>query len=359
MASSIGKNIKVSIFGESHSDACGVSIEGVPAGIEIDFDNIEKLVERRRPKKDGLSTARSETDNPTFICGIKDGITTGTPITAIIQNSDTRSKDYDKLRNVPRPGHADFPAHIKYSGNNDIRGGGHFSARLTAPLVVAGAIFKQLLEQKGIFIGTHVSSIGDIIDDPIDPLTGSPTQLKDILKKQIPVFSDQKREKMIEKILLAKQNGDSVGGTVECSVVGLPVGVGSPMFDGIENRLSYGMFGIPAVKGIEFGSGFFGSSLLGSQNNDQYEMKDNAIKTKTNNSGGILGGLSNGMPIVFKVAFKPTPSIAKPQQTVNLSDLKNETLTIEGRHDPCVVIRGAAVVEAMASIVVYDMLQDV
>ncbi len=358
MGSVVGKNIKVSVFGESHSEALGVSIDGVPAGVKIDFDSLSELLARRAPKGGGLSTARKESDMPNFISGVKDGVTTGSPICAIIQNTDTRSKDYEKLRLAPRPSHADYAAHIKHSGNNDIRGGGHFSARLTAPLVVAGAIFKQLLEQKNIFIGAHISSIENINDTPIDPITGSVKQLKDIKNNELSVFDQTQAGRMKQVIQDAKHGGDSVGGTVECSVVGMPVGAGNPMFDGIENRIAYGMFGIPAVKGIEFGSGFFGSTLKGSENNDEYDVVNNEIVTKTNNAGGIVGGLSSGMPVVFKVAFKPTPSILKPQQTINLNTLEPEVLTIEGRHDPCVVVRAVPIVEAVAAIVIYDILCD-
>ncbi len=358
MGSVIGKNIKVSVFGESHSEALGVSIDGVPAGVKIDFESLSELLTRRAPKGGGLSTARKESDMPNFISGVKDGVTTGSPICGIIQNNDTRSKDYEKLRFAPRPSHADYPAHVKHGGNNDIRGGGHFSARLTAPLVVAGALFKQILEQKNIFIGAHISSIQNINDIPIDPITGSVEQLKEIKNSELCVFDQKQAQFMKQAILDAKQQGDSVGGTVECSVVGMPVGAGEPMFDGIENRIAYGMFGIPAVKGIEFGSGFFGSTLKGSENNDEYDVLNNQTVTKTNNAGGILGGLASGMPIVFKVAFKPTPSISKPQQTVDLKSLEPELLTIEGRHDPCVVVRAVPIVEAVAAIVVYDILCD-
>ena len=328
MSSSYGGNYRVSIFGESHSAAIGVAIEGLPAGSKIDMEALEAFMERRAPGRDALSTARREADAPEFLCGVKNSVATGAPISAIIRNADTRSQDYANLANVPRPGHADYPAQIKFGGHQDRAGGGHFSGRLTAPLCIAGAIAIQQLEKMGVTVSAKAVRIG----------------------------GETEPEKMEAAISAARADGDSVGGIVEAEVRGLPAGVGDPMFGGMENRIAQAVFGIPAVKGIEFGEGFAVAELKGSENNDPYLVEDGRVVPATNHAGGILGGISTGRPVVFRVAFKPTPSIAKEQDSVDLATGEPAKLTVKGRHDPCVVLRAVPCVEAAAAIAVYDAL---
>ncbi len=348
MSSTYGENIRVTVFGQSHSAGIGVTIEGIPAGNEIDLERLNAFLARRAPGQNAWSTARKEADTPEFLCGVFEGKTCGTPITAVIRNNDTRSKDYTQLKIIPRPGHADYTAEVKYNGCQDYRGGGHFSGRLTAPLCVAGGICLQLLEREGIRVLSRVASIGDVEDE--GELTESTAA------KEFPVVSDERGAAMRELIAAKRAEGDSVGGVVECVVTGLPVGLGDPMFGGMENRIAGIVFGIPAVKGLEFGAGFAAARMSGSENNDAYEMVDGAVTAKTNNAGGILGGITNGMPLIFRAAFKPTPSIAKAQESVNLSTNENTVLEISGRHDPCIVPRAVPVVEAAAAIAVYDAL---
>ncbi len=348
MSSTYGENIRVTVFGQSHSAGIGVTIEGIPAGNEIDLERLNAFLARRAPGQNAWSTARKEADTPEFLSGVFEGKTCGTPITAVIRNNDTRSKDYTQLKIIPRPGHADYTAEVKYNGCQDYRGGGHFSGRLTAPLCVAGGICLQLLEREGIRVLSRIASIGDVEDE--GPLTESTAA------KEFPVVSDERGAAMRELIAAKRAEGDSVGGVVECVVTGLPVGLGDPMFGGMENRIAGIVFGIPAVKGLEFGAGFQAARMSGSENNDAYEMVDGAVTAKTNNAGGILGGITNGMPLVFRAAFKPTPSIAKAQESVNLSTNENTVLEISGRHDPCIVPRAVPVVEAAAAIAVYDAL---
>ena len=328
MGSCYGQNFRIAIFGESHAAAIGVEIEGVPAGTKIDLDALQAFLERRAPGRDSLSTARREADVPEFLCGVKNGVVTGAPIAAIIRNSDTRSKDYGNIANVPRPGHADYPAEVKFGGHQDRAGGGHFSGRLTAPLCVAGGIAIQLLERAGVSVHARAIRIGGETDP----------------------------EKMKETIASARAEGDSVGGVVEAEIRGMPVGVGDPMFGGLENRIAQAVFGIPAVKGIEFGEGFAAAELKGSENNDPYGIVDGRVTPLSNHAGGILGGLSTGAPIVFRVAFKPTPSIGKEQDSVDFSTKQAVKLVVKGRHDPCVVLRAVPCVEAAAAIAVYDAL---
>ena len=356
MSCNFGSKIKLTIFGQSHSQAIGCVLDGIPAGIKLDVECIESFMARRAPGKNNISTARKEADKPTIVSGIVDGITCGTPICAIIENSDTRSGDYDKLRALPRPSHSDFAAYMKHNGFNDIRGGGNFSGRMTAPLCFAGAVCIQILESKGIHIGAHISSIANVDDEKFDAVAVSEDILNTVKSKTFPVINNEKGAEMISAIDSARSEGDSVGGTVECAVIGMPIGIGDPIFDGIESRISSIVFGIPAVKGIEFGSGFDGSRLKGSENNDEFIIVNGSVQTKTNNHGGILGGISSGMPIIFRCAFKPTPSIAKEQQTVNLSTLEAEGLVIGGRHDPCIVQRAVPCVEAAAAVAIADMI---
>ena len=356
MSCNFGSKIKLTIFGQSHSQAIGCVLDGIPAGVKLDLDRIEAFMARRAPGKNKISTARKEADKPNIISGIVDGVTCGAPICAVIENSDTRSGDYDKLRMLPRPAHSDFAAYMKYNGFNDIRGGGNFSGRMTAPLCFAGAVCIQLLESKGIHIGAHIASIGHVDDERFNAVSVSEKELNEVRAKDLPVINDEKGAEMVALIDSARSEGDSVGGTVECAVIGMPAGVGEPIFDGIENKISSIIFGIPAVKGIEFGSGFEGSKLRGSENNDEFISVNGSVKTRTNNHGGILGGISSGMPIIFRCAFKPTPSIAKEQQTVNLATGESEALVIGGRHDPCIVQRAVPCVEAAAAVAIADYI---
>ncbi len=346
MASSIGSNIKLTIFGQSHSAAIGMTLEGLPAGVKIDFDKLEAFTSRRAPGRNAYSTARKEADKPEFVSGLRDGVTCGAPLTAIIRNTDTRSNDYSELKILPRPGHADYTASVKYGGYQDYAGGGHFSGRLTAPLCLAGGIVLQILDSLGITVISRIASIGNVSDD--GELTESTAQ------KPFPTVSDECAVKMQECIASAKSEGDSVGGIVECKVLGLPTGLGDPMFDGMENKIANIVFGIPAVKGIEFGIGFEASKLRGSENNDPFEIKDGRIVTATNNCGGILGGITTGMPLTFRAAFKPTPSISQKQHSVRLDTFTEGELIVKGRHDPCIVPRAVPCVEAAAAIAVYD-----
>ncbi len=354
MSCNFGNKIKITIFGQSHSEAIGVVIDGLPAGFKIDMHKTAEFMAKRAPGKNELSTPRKEADEIKIISGVVDNVTCGAPLCAIIENTNTRSGDYDKLRTLPRPSHSDFAAMMKHNGFNDIRGGGNFSGRMTAPLCFAGAVCKQLLSEKGIFIGAHVASIGKICDKKFDAVNVNKSDFDSITQKAFPVIDDIQGEKMRKEILDAKKDGDSIGGTIECAVIGMPVGIGDPIFDGIENRISAAVFGIPAVKGIEFGSGFEGSTLRGSENNDNFALDNGKIRTQTNNHGGILGGITSGMPVIFRCAMKPTPSIGIEQQSVNMQTLEEEMLTVGGRHDPCIVQRAVPCVEAAAAIVMAD-----
>lgn len=356
MSSHIGKNITVSIFGQSHSQAIGAVVDGLPAGFAVDMEKVRAFLARRAPGRAAYATARKEADEPILLSGLADGKTCGAPLAMLIQNSDTRSKDYEQLRDIPRPGHADYTAHLRYGGFQDVRGGGHFSGRLTAPLCFAGAICLQMLERQGIFIGAHIASIAGVADTPFHPTQICPADLQAVQAKPFAVVNDDAGAAMQEKIAAAKANLDSVGGIIECATVGFPEGIGDPMFDGLENRLAAALFGIPAVKGLEFGAGFGAADMLGSQNNDPFCLEDGRVLTKTNHAGGILGGISTGMPLLFRLAFKPTPSIAKAQDSVSLSCKEPRKLEISGRHDPCIVPRAVPVVEAVAAIVLLDVL---
>lgn len=356
MSSSFGKLLRVTIFGQSHSEAIGMVLDGLPAGVRLDMEAIHRFMGRRAPGANRFSTARREADIPRILSGLVDGVTCGAPLCATIQNGDARSKDYDQLRDLPRPMHADYPAAIKYGGANDIRGGGQFSGRLTAPLCFAGAVAIQLLAQKGITVGAHIAAIAGEADTPFDPVTVSAQQLLSLPQKAFPVISDEAGIRMQAQIDAARAEGDSVGGIVECAAVGVPAGLGEPLYEGLENRLAAAVFGIPAVKGIEFGAGFDAAAMRGSVHNDPFVMQDGQIMTKTNNHGGILGGISTGMPLTLRAAFKPTPSIAKTQQTVSLSAGENAELNITGRHDPCVVPRAVPCVEAAVALVLLDLL---
>ena len=350
--------MRYTIFGESHGPAIGVTLEGVPAGLELDMDFIRSELARRAPGQNAMTTARKEADEPQILSGVFEGKTTGTPLCAVIFNTDTRSKDYDELRDKPRPAHADFTAHIKYGGFQDVRGGGHFSGRLTAPLCIAGGICAQLLARRGITVAAHIRSIAQVEDRPFSPLGEARDTLLAVQQAPFPVLEEKAGERMRAEILRAREAGDSVGGVVECIVTGLPAGVGSPMFQGLESHLAAALFAIPAVKGVEFGSGFGAAGMRGSAHNDPFILEDGAIRTASNHAGGILGGISSGMPVVFRAAFKPTPSIAQKQHTVRLSAGTETDLQITGRHDPCIVPRAVPVVEAAAALVLLDALLD-
>lgn len=352
MSSTYGENIRLSIFGQSHGAAIGMTLDGIPAGLPVDTECLQIFLNRRAPGQNDFSTPRHEEDVPQFLSGIVDGYTCGAPIAAIIHNKNTHSADYSELKDCPRPGHADYTAHVKYSGYQDVAGGGHFSGRLTAPLCIAGGLCKQWLQREGIQIAAHISVIAGIADGPksldwTDPDFG-------MIRKDFPVLNADAGAKMREQIAKAKADGDSVGGIIECIVTGLPAGIGDPMFGGMESRIAQIVYGIPAVKGVDFGSGFSGSYLRGSQNNDAYRIVDGTVKTVTNNAGGILGGITNGMPLVFQAAIKPTPSISRPQESVSLSGMQQKELVVKGRHDPCIVPRAVPVIEAAAAIAVYD-----
>lgn len=358
MSSTYGKNIRVTIFGQSHSIATGVTIDGLPAGIKIDVEELNAFMLRRAPGQNTYSTKRKEPDCPEILSGLTDNVTCGAPFTAVIYNKDIRSKDYDELRDTPRPSHADYTARIKYGGFQDAAGGGHFSGRLTAPLCIAGGLCIQILKRKGIKIGAHIASIGAVSDIMFDPVYVNEADLALPGSKPFPVIDDARGREMLEAIKKAMLEGDSLGGAIECAVMGLPAGIGDPMFEGMENCIAAAVFGIPAVKGIEFGSGFSGCAAPGSINNDPFFTDGSSVRTLTNNHGGILGGITSGMPVIFRVAVKPTPSIGREQDSVNLSEMKNVKLTVKGRHDPCIVPRAVACVEAAAAVAVLDRLME-
>ena len=350
MSSTYGENLKLSIFGQSHGQGIGMTLDGIPAGLPVDLDKLQQFLNRRAPGQNDWSTPRKEEDRPEFLAGLLDGHTCGAPIAAVIYNKNTRSKDYSNLHDIPRPGHADYTAQIKYGGYQDVAGGGHFSGRLTAPLCIAGGLCKQWLEDMGIRIGAHIQWIGGIYDCYFDPLY---PQL-DVIGADFPVIDLECGEQMCQAIAEARAAGDSVGGVIECAVTGLPAGLGDPMFGGMESRIASIVYGIPAVKSVEFGAGFAVGGSLGSENNDAYVIEDGTVRTLTNNCGGILGGITNGMPLIFQAAVKPTPSISRPQQSISLSAMENTTLEVKGRHDPCIVPRAVPVIEAAAAIAIFD-----
>lgn len=352
MSSTYGEKLKLSIFGQSHGPAIGMTLDAIPAGLPVDLNRLQSFLNRRAPGQHDFSTPRHEEDTPEFLSGIVDGYTCGAPISAIIRNKNTRSNDYENLKDCPRPGHADYTAQIKYGGYQDVAGGGHFSGRLTAPLCIAGGLCKQWLEAKGIHIAAHIKAIAGIADDPISIDWTEPDL--SLIHSDFPVVNSEAGQKMCDAIAKAKTDGDSVGGIIECFVTGLPAGIGEPMFGGIESRIAQIIYGIPAVKGLDFGSGFTGSYLKGSQNNDAYRIVNGRICTVTNHAGGILGGITTGMPLVFSVGIKPTPSILITQKSISLSKLEQQELQINGRHDPCIVPRAVPVVEAAAAIAIYD-----
>lgn len=358
MSSAWGKNIEISIFGESHGEGIGVVINGLPAGEKIDMDEVLAHMARRAPGNDKASTPRKESDTPEVLSGMLNGVTTGAPLCAVIRNTNTRSQDYGNLLSKPRPGHSDYTGHIRYNGFNDLRGGGHFSGRLTAPMVFAGSVARQILEHQGIKIGSHIASVGTVNDIRFDPVNIPDELIAKLTKKNFAVIDEKIEEPMRALIENCRMSQDSIGGVIECAVTGVPVGLGSPMFGGVENVISSIVFGVPAVKGIEFGSGFEGSKHRGSENNDPFIYNGENVATSTNNHGGILGGITSGMPIIFRAAIKPTPSISQQQQTVDIENKTKTSIEIKGRHDPCIVVRAVPVIESAAAIAVLDLLME-
>ncbi len=357
MSSIWGEKVKISVFGGSHTTAIGVTIDGLPAGEKIDMEKVLKQMARRAPGQDLAATPRCEKDYPNVICGLLNGFTTGAPLTAIIVNTNTKSSDYGCVPELVRPGHADLTALYKYGEYSDFRGGGHFSGRLTAALVFAGALCRQILERKGVIIGAHALSIGKVKDAEFDSVNIKTELLNKLSSEYFSVISSEAKEKMYEEIEKYRLESDSIGGVIECAAVNVPKGIGEPMFGSVESVFSSILFSIPAVKGVEFGMGFGVSEISGSENNDLYRVNENGeIITETNNAGGILGGITNGMPIVFRLAFKPTPSIGKEQKTVNTKNMENTSYTVSGRHDPCIVPRAIPVVEACAAIALINLL---
>ncbi len=351
-----GNQIKISIFGESHGKAIGIVCDGLPSGVALDFSRIEEELARRAPGRDKLSTARKESDTPQVLSGLFEGKTTGTPLAVMIENTDMKSKDYSKTKDLARPGHADYTGAVRYNGFNDYRGGGHFSGRITAPLVFAGAVAKQILEQKGIQVGAHISHIAGVSDTPFTLDNLHEATFEALRTQALPVLDATCIEAMQEAVYGARAEGDSVGGVIECAIIGVPAGVGDPFFDSVESRIAQLAFSVPAVKGISFGKGFALTYAKGSEANDAYCIKEGKVQTKTNHNGGVLGGITNGMPVTFQVAIKPTPSIAKAQETINMATQEETTLCIEGRHDPCIVQRAVVVIEAIAALAILDLL---
>ena len=356
MSSTYGEKIRLSIFGQSHGAAIGMTLDGIPAGLPINFEELQSFMDRRAPGRNEYATTRSEQDIPEFLSGVVNGYTCGAPIAAVIHNKNQHASDYKNLVDVPRPGHADYTAHIKYGGYEDISGGGHFSGRLTAALCIAGGLCKQWLELRGIRVAAHIASIAGICDEPVDLNWVTPDL--DSISNDFPVINIEAGQNMKKAIAQAKENCDSVGGQIECIITGVPAGIGDPMFGGMESRIAQIIYGIPAVKGLEFGSGFSGSGLFGSENNDPFLYDNGVVVTKTNHCGGILGGITTGMPVVFRVAIKPTPSIARPQESISYSTGENVNLVIKGRHDPCIVPRAVPVIEAAAAIALYDAISN-
>ena len=353
-----GNNIKISIFGESHGSAIGITMDNLPPGFTLDMKEIMREMKRRAPGNNDLSTLRKEDDEPEILSGYFEGRTTGTPLCAIIRNKDNKSKDYSKIKKVMRPGHGDYPGFVKYNGFNDYRGGCHFSGRITAPLVFAGAICKQILRKEGIEIVAHIQSIGEIKDKSFLDGDLDKELINSLKYEEFPLINKNLEYKMKNEIIRARKEGDSVGGVIECMILGVKAGIGSPFFDSVESTLSHLIFSVPAVKGIEFGSGFDITKIKGSKANDEYYLDGKEIKTKTNNNGGISGGITNGMPIIFRVAIKPTPSIYKEQRTVNIFTMEETTLKIEGRHDPCIVQRALPVIEGVSAIGILDLIKN-
>ena len=349
--------MRYTIFGESHGPAIGVTMTGVPAGLELDMAAIAAEMARRAPGKSPLSTPRKEADAPQILSGVFEGRTTGTPLTAVIANTDTHSKDYARTKDLARPGHGDYTGFVRYGGCNDYRGGGHFSGRLTAPLVFAGAVAKQVLARRGVTVAGHIQAVAGILDAPLDLARPDWAALQAAAGKAFPVLDDEKGAAMQAAILAAREEQDSVGGLVQCAVGGLSAGLGQPDLDcNVEGIFARHLFAVPGVKGVEFGAGFAMAGMRGSQANDPLRTDGERVYTETNYNGGVNGGITNGMPVVFSVAIRPTPSIARPQETVDLARGKNAVIEIKGRHDPCIVHRAEPVIEAAAALAACQLL---
>lgn len=357
MSSTWGQQLKLSIFGQSHGEAIGVTLDGFPAGLEINMDRLLAEMARRAPGQSALTTARKEPDAPEFLSGVLNGRTTGQPICILIRNTNQRSRDYGDGVDLIRPGHADYTGHVRYFGFEDWRGGGSFSGRLTAPLVAAGALCSQWLEQQGVQIACHIQQLGEVLDASF--MGADPNVDYSYLKKMhLPVLTEGLDEQMNAAAMAARNEADSIGGVIECMATGLPAGLGAPFFDSVESAISHLMFSVPAVKGVEFGEGFGFAALRGSQANDAFRMAEGRIVTETNHAGGVNGGITNGMPVIFRCAIRPTPSIAQKQQTVSLKTGENAELEIHGRHDPCILPRAVPVIEAMTAIAILDMWKE-
>ncbi len=357
MSSNYGQQLKLSIFGQSHGEAIGVTLDGFPAGMPIDMERLLGEMARRAPGQSLLTTARKEADTPEFLSGVLNGVTTGQPICILIRNTNQRSKDYGDGVDLVRPGHADYTGHVRYFGFEDWRGGGSFSGRLTAPLVAAGALCSQWLESKGVSIACHIQQLGGVKDASF--LDADPNADYSYMKQMhLPVLNGGLDAQMEAAAMAARIDGDSIGGVIECMVTGLPAGLGAPFFDSVESVISHLMFSVPAVKGVEFGEGFGFAALRGSEANDAFRMAEGRIVTETNHSGGVNGGITNGMPVIFRCAIRPTPSIAKKQQTVSLKTGENAELEIHGRHDPCILPRAVPVIEAMTAIAILDLWKE-
>ena len=354
----LGNKLKVTVFGQSHAPAIGCVIDGLPAGFAPDMDRVAAFMARRAPGQNAWSTPRKEGDTPEVLSGLVDGRTCGAPVAMVIHNGDQHSRDYSGLKRTPRPSHADYTAIIKYGENYDIRGGGQFSGRLTAPLCFAGAFALQLLGQRGITVAAHIGQIENIVDAPPDFAAVKREDLEVLLHKPFPVFDDTAGMNMRQAIEAARMEQDSVGGVIRCFVLGLPAGVGEPMFGGVENRLAAALFGIPAVRGVSFGTGFAAAGMRGSVHNDPFVMEDGRVRTRTNHAGGVLGGITSGMPLVVNIAVKPTASISQAQDTLDLETGENAPLVIHGRHDPCIVPRAVPVAEAVTALTVLDMMME-
>ena len=354
MSSTFGQHLKLSIFGQSHGEAVGVTLDGFPAGMPIDMERLLTEMARRAPGQSPLTTARKESDVPELLSGVLNGVTTGQPICILIRNSNQRSRDYGDGVDLVRPGHADYTGHVRYFGHEDWRGGGSFSGRLTAPLVAVGALCSQWLEKQGVKIACHIQQLGGVKDasfQTVDPAA----DYAPLKAMHLPVLTPGLEAAMEAEVLAARNDGDSVGGVIECMITGLPAGLGAPFFDSVESEISHLLFSVPAVKGVEFGEGFGFAALRGSQANDAFSMAGDRIVTQTNHSGGINGGITNGMPVIFRCAIRPTPSIAQQQKTVSLKTGENADIEIQGRHDPCILPRAVPVVEAMAAIAMLEL----
>jgi chorismate synthase len=357
MSSTWGQHLKLSIFGQSHGEAIGVVMDGFPAGMVIDRDRLLGEMARRAPGQSLLTTARKEADAPEFLSGVLNGKTTGQPICILIRNTNQRSRDYGDGVDLLRPGHADYSGHVRYFGQEDWRGGGSFSGRLTAPIVAAGALCSQWLEQQGVKIACHIQQLGGVRDASF--MDADPTADYSYMKQMhLPVLTKGLDAQMEAAAMTARNDCDSIGGVIECMATGLPAGLGAPFFDSVESTISQLLFSVPAVKGVEFGEGFGFAAMRGSQANDAFRMADGKVVTETNHAGGVNGGITNGMPVIFRCAVRPTPSIAKKQQTVSLKTGENAEIEIHGRHDPCILPRAVPVIEAMTAIAIVELWKE-